>query len=367
MSPRSCLVLLMGLCLLATRSGYGEPPAAREEKAPDKERAVRDDSLPKGALVRLGDARFRAGLGVVQTLAFSADGKTLLSVDGYYEPSAARFWDVATGQQVRAVSLPKSKLGDKAILSADHRLVALEAESDIRSPSDDDKPRLPESVNVIDVWDLKSGQRLQRLQVPGRGPHSFSFSPDGKMLASRHTGGVIVLWDCTTGRKVKQLQAPGADAGEQGSRGSVAWSPAGKLLAAAQAAGPRLDYTAPPPGTIVHFWTVPNGKLLDATARFKDGCSGLTFSANGKRLAVQGDEALSILDTATAKVLHKLRMGLASSHFRPTATSWRPWTMGDYQPRTARCNGSSGTASGWWTCPTAKNGDCRSRRTTSRR
>jgi hypothetical protein len=84
MWPRSHFVLLVGLSLLVTRPGSGEPPAARE----DRQRGGGDDSLPAGALVHLGDARFRAG-GVVQVLAFSPDGKTLLSVDGCYEPGAA--------------------------------------------------------------------------------------------------------------------------------------------------------------------------------------------------------------------------------------------------------------------------------------
>jgi WD40 repeat protein len=308
MFARSRLFLLVGLSLLATRPGHGEPPAAGAGKASDRGRGARADFLPAGALVRLGDARFRAGGGAVQALAFSPDGKTLISVDGYYEPGAARFWDVATGRQVREVPMSASKGGQHALLSADHRLVAWEAESAVRPPSDDDKPRPPESVNVVDVWDLKSGRRLHRLQVPGRWPHSFSFAPGGKMLASRHTGGMIVLWDCATGRKVKQLRAPVADKLEQGSRGSVAWSPTGKLLAAAQENGRRFDYTTPPAGTTVRFWTLPGGKRLDRTVAFEDVCLGLNFSPDGKRLAVRGDRALLIAETATGKGLRKLSL-----------------------------------------------------------
>jgi WD40 repeat protein len=320
MLPRFHLLLRFGLALLLVQTGQGELALAQAQKTLQRKSNAGDDSLPADALVRLGDARFRAGGGAVQAIAFSSDDRTLISVDGYYEPGAARYWDVATGRQLREVSLARSRRGANAILSPDQQLVALEAESDVRPPADDDKPIPAESVNVIDVWELKSGRRLQRLQVPGQEPHSFCFSPDGKLLASRHTGGEIVVWSCATGQKVKQLQTPGEDiappsSGVIGARAALTWSPDGAVLATAQTRRPRGG-GAIPPGAVVSLWNIAEGKLLERTIAFEDYCLGLTFSPDGKRLVLQGDRALVIAETATGKILRRLsvqRPGVAFS------------------------------------------------------
>src|SRR5262249_13307258 len=55
---------------------------------------LRSDPLPRGAIRRLGSARFRHG-GSVHAMAFSRDGRILTTVSG---GGAIRTWDAATGR-----------------------------------------------------------------------------------------------------------------------------------------------------------------------------------------------------------------------------------------------------------------------------
>src|SRR5438093_12772792 len=60
------------------------------------------DPLPSGALVRIGTTRFRPGA-VVESLAFSADGKELVTANGR---SGIQVWDPATGKLLRQFGRP---------------------------------------------------------------------------------------------------------------------------------------------------------------------------------------------------------------------------------------------------------------------
>src|SRR5207245_2020954 len=56
------------------------------------------DSLPKGALARVGTTRFLQGARGGNSIAFTRDGKQILSIDG---SRTVVFWDTATGKQTR--------------------------------------------------------------------------------------------------------------------------------------------------------------------------------------------------------------------------------------------------------------------------
>ncbi len=68
--------------------------------------------LPAGAVMRLGETRFRTG-GRVTHLAFSADGKQLASSGNWlYVEDRLSVWDTATGREVRTQSVRENQTGD---------------------------------------------------------------------------------------------------------------------------------------------------------------------------------------------------------------------------------------------------------------
>jgi WD40 repeat protein len=272
---------------------HGEEPASRTDPS--------GDPLPAVAVARIGTTRFRHGE-AVKAIGFSQDGKQVISADGHGGPSFGRFWDRATGRQMRQIPIVRTLY--QVRLSPDLSLIAWVAKSDVRPPADDDQPIPPESVSLVDVYDLKTGARLRRLQLPGHEVQDFAFSPDGKRIATRHQGGRIIVWDCRSGDKLAKLEAPGEGFG--GFHGRVAFIPGGKLLAAGY-----------PGNTQIHFWDLAADRPVEKPLDVGHFCYGMQFSPDGRLVAVSGPEQLSVLELATGKTVRRFRLGVATCAFSP--------------------------------------------------
>src|SRR5262249_34328357 len=89
-------IIILTFLLLPTGLAEGAQPTEPKGDGQKPKTDLYGDLLPAGALARMGTARLRHGRG--STVAFAADGKTLITFGG---DRTLRFWDVATGRQVR--------------------------------------------------------------------------------------------------------------------------------------------------------------------------------------------------------------------------------------------------------------------------
>jgi WD40 repeat protein len=158
---------------------------------------------------------------------FSPDGK-LLAAPGR---GALHLWDVAAGQEIRRLSLPKDRPVGGAIFAPDGRLVALDMQD-----------------GTVALWEVATGKERGRYQtgpavVPARplggppggavplppaDPALLAFSPDGRVLAHGR-GREVAVWDIATGKELGRLK------GHQGAVFAGAFAPDGKTLATAGA------------------------------------------------------------------------------------------------------------------------------------
>jgi RNA polymerase sigma factor (sigma-70 family) len=249
---------------LSARPAVEEPtPLARENEPEKKETEVlRDllgDPLPPGALARMGTNRLTHD-SYVHTLAFGADGKTLLFAG---VGDKVRFCEATTGTQKHSLECGGDFVEHLA-LSPDGKTVALSVGTWEKGNKFGDKP--PAAIYHVSVREIATGKELYRLKV---GAGKLAFSPDGKCLATMddRSARSVRLWDAVTGEKGREIPEP------RGTVGCMAFSPDSKLLATGVADG------------VVRFWDPSTGKEVGQGLKHDLSLGALAFTPDGKLLA----------------------------------------------------------------------------------
>jgi len=222
--------------------------------------SVRLHDVETGELLRVLEPSPRTAHEVV----FSPDGEMVAARIGLSD-GVVRLWDVDTGQVVR--DLPEAGMANSLAMSPDGQVVAAAG---------------PFHGNVVDVWDVESGQKTLMLEHSAN-LRGVAFSPDGQMLASTGYDKVAVIWDLETGQVVQRLMGPVSE------MLNVAFSPDGRWLA-----------SGANDGTLI-LWRVDTGeaRLLPGHTAW---ISGLAFSPDGQTLASSSfDTTVSLSNLATGE------------------------------------------------------------------
>ena len=229
--------------------------------------------IPTGkiAIALCGPLTVRGHDHMVMSLAFSPDGKTLLS--GSWDKSA-KLWDTTNGKELLAVSASNSPVVCVAF-----------APDGKRFASGDNR-------NTVTLWETASGKKQLAIKGSEDWVCSFVFSPDGKQLALRGKGYVIELWDAARGTELRTLQ------GHLGGVRSTAFSPDGKSLASGS-----WDKT-------IKFWDTATGKTMLTLKGHSKPVTSIAFSPNGKRLVSGGDDGvIKLWDIAGGTELFTRKVG----------------------------------------------------------
>ncbi|MDH7579148.1 MAG: tetratricopeptide repeat protein, partial [Bacillota bacterium] len=124
--------------------------------------------------------------GLVNSIAFSPDGKTLASGSRSLKTDIS-IWDVASGKIVKSWDDPN---GAGAItFFPDGRTLAT----------------LSNYYSCVILWDVTSGSELKRLIGHNDRISSIAFSPDRKTIAAGSSDGNVKLWDVASGQELKTL------------------------------------------------------------------------------------------------------------------------------------------------------------------
>jgi WD40 repeat protein len=254
----------------------------------------------KGQTRGVGDA--------IHALAFTPDGKTLVST-GDYGDGTIRVWDVAEGKERRRI---KSHFGDTKLLalSPDGKTVAVtgmscvvrlwdlttgkELDSELGSQgalykvavsADSKQVAAAGCDGVIRFWDRVTGKELRSFCAHERQIFGLAFSPDGMRLASSGSYEAARLWDLAEGKEIRSY--PGSTQTVVGVN-DVCYSPDGKKLSLCSNKG------------VIELVDVPSGEI---ERTFGEGTiQRMALAADGKSLAGAGfDKILHVWDTATGK------------------------------------------------------------------
>ena len=224
------------------------------------------------------------------SLAFSPDGKTFVTVDAHYD--IVKVWDINTGNTIdlgghvelapisfsidstmlatggtRGVKLWDVNTGDNLAN------IAIEPRSRVRLVSfSPDRETLAYRVSgekFTRLWDVTTQTQTGIIENPS--VEYWAFSPDGKTLASA-AGRIITLWDVVTGQPVATLEGPLRRVGH------ITYSPDGNTLASTS-----LDHT-------VRLWDIATKQNIE------------TFEGDSRYVAFSPD--------GTLLVFHKLNVGV---------------------------------------------------------
>ena len=219
--------------------------------------------------------------GAVTSVAFSPDGQTLVSGS---EDKTIILWDIKTGQPIHTLNEHSGKVRSVAF-SPDGQTLA--------SGSDD---------GTIILWDVKTGEPVGKLRIEYTHPVlqvklpspvlSVAFSPDGNTLASGDYDKNVTLWDVKTGQPINKLS------GHSDIVRTLAFSLDGKTLASGSA-----DKT-------IILWNVETGQLRDQLRGHSDLINSLSFSLDGSTLASgSGDTTIILWDMNQLQPISRLLSG----------------------------------------------------------
>jgi RNA polymerase sigma factor (sigma-70 family) len=267
--PLRRLRVVGAVLMLAAVSGTGlwvmagrDPPAVAEagpaDDPPPARAGERVEPLPDGAVLRMGSTRLRhAGL---NSYAFLDGGRQVVTAGS---DSVLRFWDTASGRQVREVRIEGNPRGvQPGRMSADGKFL------------------LASVGGIAAVWDVGTGKKLKKLTLQPEGDFQFLavyidlrylwFSPDDKTVAELRGSSSVVLREWESGAD-RMIVLP-----KRSSSWDIAYhfefSPDGRWFAAGGGYGEALSVYERATGKEVRHLR------CDATAS--------TFSRDGKRLAV---------------------------------------------------------------------------------
>ena len=247
-------------------------PLSKKVQVATSEKDLLGDTLPMGALSRLGTDRLRQV--IIQTVAFSPDGKQIASGGR----NGITLWESASGKKIRRFLIGRTI--DSISFSRNGRLLAAASSR----------------ASYIVIWDLKNQKELTKIKTLGNEwQDKVCFSPDGKYLASSGNDALVHLWDPFLGKEVRLFGKKRNDPFK--CIQDIAFSRDGKILIAG-----NCDR-----GGRINLWDTTSGRKIRS---LRSDCSNkiaLAVSADGNLLASGGDNSsLQIWELSSGKEMCRL-------------------------------------------------------------
>ncbi len=257
--------------LVRSLSRAGEAWARGFDISPDQSEIV--VSYSDGAIViwdlRKGEPLLEFNAGETAEVRFYQGGRRIVTLTGDSNNKTLRTWDRGTGEQ-----LAEKKIGFWTIGLAVSPAGAIAVTCGARQRDAEGQPVL--------FWDLDSLAPVLTVRAPtGHGTLDPTFSPGGERVALPMLYGPVYVLDASTGELVHTLALEEATPRKMGGFCCAAFSPTTDRLAAG-VSGFQMEEGMNCPTLVV--WKSDDGQR-SASADIGDAVTAVAFSPNGKLLA----------------------------------------------------------------------------------
>ena len=184
--------------------------------------------------------------GSPSNVAFSPDGKTLVSSEDWPDPIIF-LWDTNTGKLRHTLTGHNGRIVDVRF-------------------SPDGKTLVSNQDGILYLWDVNTGQLKHTLTGHNGKINNVVFSPNGKTLASGDRNGTIQLWNPNTGTSIRTLT------GHKSFVSAVKFSPDGNML---------VSFSGE---NTIYLWNPNTGKLKHTLTGHDGAVDSVAFSPDGNTL-----------------------------------------------------------------------------------
>ena len=222
------------------------------------------------------------GDGRVTSIGFSPDGKTIASG---FDDGTVTFWDSTTGKKIKSFKGDSKWIGSLSFFP-------------------DGKTIITASNNgTIEQWDIVTGKQIKIFKVDSESrPDSrirLSLSSDGKTITSISFDGTVEQWNSTTGKKITNFKMPYDVISDN------LISPDAKIIVFR----PTNSVNQQKVWGDLKFWDSTTGKEIKTLKGNAKGVDGVSFSRDGKTIALaSGKGAVKLLDIATGKEIKTFKL-----------------------------------------------------------
>ncbi|RAL12411.1 WD40 repeat domain-containing protein [Aspergillus homomorphus CBS 101889] len=209
----------------------------------------------------------------VTSLTYSPERNLLASSS---DDNTIKLWNGKTGGHYRDVGAHPAEVHKLAFSPCGHRLASASQDGSVK------------------LWDLRTNQLSLTWRHESNAPgdltilEDLTFSPDRRLLASSFSDGSLIIWDLAT-YQPKHYSRLGS-----GSGNPITFSPDGQLVLADSPSSLR-------------FWDPYTGHWSDAIQRFPEHLSSISFSPDGRKMALDFHPAfIEICDADEAQSTRRL-------------------------------------------------------------
>ncbi|ORX38718.1 WD40-repeat-containing domain protein [Kockovaella imperatae] len=211
----------------------------------------------------------------IYSLDFSRDGRFLVSGSG---DKSARVWDIEKGQCVVDLRIEDFIHNEHGPIDAGITSVALSPDGKLVAAGSLD--------TMVRVWNVQTGQQVERLKGHKDSVYSVAFSPDGKTLVSGSLDRTLRVWDLTQTKRAVENAPPGSKDVDKGLGVCQSTLNGHKDYVLSVAVSPDGQWVVSgSKDRSIQFWSVASGQAQFMLQGHKNSVISIDLAKTGNHLA----------------------------------------------------------------------------------